>query len=192
MGMSRQTYERRFRELYDEVVRFVNSEIQEWRGWQIEVRINQISPERIVYVVEWQGQPLNAFALELLYCNGYPYIALHYDQHSHTIWRLPLKPRRKKAEFDQLGLLLTNFLEDALMTEAKRIALKEGLFAKVKNRCLFVPIGDTDFRIYYSRKDHSWWVAGQPPDPHRYECEDYHPLEFFSHLLKALVLQHSL
>ena len=191
MGMKRQTYERRFRELFNEVIGFVDNEVQEWRNRRLEVRKNQISPERIIYVLEWREQPLNAFTLELLYCNGYPYITLHYDQRSHTIERLPRKPERKSTEFGHLGFLLTYFLEDSLIAEAKRIALKEGLFAKIKDGFLFIPIGDAEFQMYYFKGAHSW-VVWHLRGSHRYECGEYHPLEFFLHLLKALVLQHLL
>jgi hypothetical protein len=191
MGMKRQTYERRFRELFNEVVGFVDSEIQEWRNRRIEVRKNQISSERIVYILEWRGQPLNAFALELLHCTGYPYITLYYDQRSHTIERLPRKPERKYAEFDHLAFLLTYFLESSLIAEAKRIALKEGFFAKIKNGYLFVPIGGAEFQVYYTKSAHCW-VVGNLRGSQSYECGEYHPLEFFSHLLKALVFQHLL
>jgi hypothetical protein len=191
MGMKRQTYERRFRELYDEVVQFVDREIQEWRNRRLEVRKNQISPERIIYVLEWREQPLNALALELLHCSGYPYIALHYDQYLNTIERLPRTPERKYAEFSQLVLLLDGFLRDTLIAEARKIALKEGLFAKIKDGYLIVPIGDTEFLIYYSRSVYSWTVI-EPQGFRDYECGEYHPLEFFPYLLKALVLQHLL
>jgi hypothetical protein len=191
MGMKRQTYERRFRELYDEVVQFVDREIQEWRNRRLEVRKNQISPERIIYILEWQGQPINAFTLELLHCNGYPYITLHYDQRSHTIGRLPRKPERKSTEFDHLGFLLTYFLENSLIVEAKRIALKEGLFAKIKDGFLFIPIGDGEFQIYYFKSNHRW-VVWHLRGSHNCECGEYHPLEVFPHFLKALALQHML
>jgi hypothetical protein len=191
MGMKRQTYERRFRELYDEVVQFVDNEIQEWRNRRLEVRKNQISPERIIYILEWREQPLNALALELLHCSGYPHIAFHYDQYLHAIERLPRTPERKYAEFSQLVLLLDGFLRDTLIAEARKIALKDGFFAKIKDGYLIVPIGDTEFRIYYSRSVYGWTVI-EPQGFRDYKCGEYHPLEFFPHLLKALVLQHLL
>jgi hypothetical protein len=100
-------------------------------------------------------------------------------------------PKGNSTEFDQLGFLLDGFLRDTLIAEARKIALKEGLFAKIKDGYLIVPIGDTEFQIYYSRSVYSWTVI-EPQGFRDYECGEYHPLEFFPHLLKALVLQHLL
>ena len=196
MGMSRETYTRKFREIFAEVVNLVEKEVNEWRKRRIEVRKDQISPDKLIYVVEWKGRALNAFALELRKdASGYPYIVLHADNRFEVINQLHRIPYKKEMEFGAFRSLLFSFIEDTILAEAKRIALQERFFAAIKGGDLFVPIGNHEFRLKYYRSDNVWrvrcdklkdcsWV--------RYECGDQHPLEFFSHLLKALALRHLL
>jgi hypothetical protein len=195
MGIKRETYERRFRELFAEVVSLVDQEVEEWRKRKIEVRKNQVSREKSIYIVEFQGRPLNAFALEFHKDNiGYPHIFLYYDYHREEIYQLHRKPNIKNAEFLNLQNLLVTFIEDTILAEAKRIALQEGLFAAVKGGDLFVPIGGYEFRLRYLGNNNSWRVRCDDLKISwtLYECGDCHPLEFFPHLLKALTLRHLL
>jgi hypothetical protein len=196
MGMKRETYMRKFRELFAEVVDLVEEEVNEWRKRRIEVRKNQISSDKFIYVVEWKGQALNAFTLELRRdASGYPYIVLHTDYRFEVISQLHRIPQRKETEFNIFRSMLVSFIEDTTLAEAKRIALQEGFFAAIKGGDLFVPIGNYEFRLRYCKYDNVWrvrcdelkdcsWVL--------YECGDLHPLEFFPHLLRVLALRHLL
>lgn len=195
MGMSRQTYERRFRELFAEVVNLVDEEVNEWRKRKIEVRKNQVSADKFIYVVEWQGRALNAFALKLCRDAGnYPFIVLHADYRFEVINQLYRIPSKKETEFDNLRNMLVSFIEGTILAEAKRIALQEGLFAAIKDGDLFVPIGNYEFRLRYYKSDNIWRVRCDELKDSlmRYECGDQHPLEFFPHLLRALALRHLL
>jgi len=196
MGMSRQTYTRRFREMFAEVVNLVEEEVDKWRKRRIEVRKDQISPDKLFYVVEYQGRPLNAFALELRKdASGYPYIALYADYRSEVINQLHRIPYKKETEFGAFRSLLFSFIEDTILAEAKRIALQEGFFAAIKGGDLFVPIGNYEFRLKYYKNDNVWRVrCDELKDCSwvRYECGDQHPLEFFPYLLRALALKYLL
>jgi hypothetical protein len=195
MGIKRETYERRFRELFAEVVSLVDREVEEWRKRKIEVRKNQVSQEKFIYIVEFQGRPLNAFALEFYKdSSGYPHIFLCYDSHKEEIYRLHRKPEVKNAQFLNFRSLLATFIEDTILAEAKRIALQEGFFAALKRGDLFVPIGGYEFRLRYLEHINSWKVKCDDLTISwaLYECGDYHPLEFLPHLLKALPLRHLL
>jgi hypothetical protein len=196
MGMSRATYERRFRELFAEAINLVDGEVNEWRKRKIEVRKNQVGADKLIYVVEWKGQALNAFALELRKdASGYPYIVLHTDYRFEVIYQLHRIPYKKEMALDAFRSLLFSFIEDTILAEAKRIALQEGFFAAMKGGDLFVPIGNYEFRLRYYRSDNVWRVrCDELKDCSwvRYECGDQHPLEFFPHLLRALALRYLL
>ncbi len=189
MGMKRETYERKFKELFAYTTKLVDNEVDKWRDYKIEVRKNEVSPTKFVYVVEWQGQPLNAFALELRKDNGgYPYILLSYDYLTEGIYRLH---RNKDEKVSSLILLLHHIIEDTIIAEAERIALKQGFFARIKSGNLFVHIGDYEFQLRYLRSDNSWrvWCNDLHIWEEIYECGNHHPLEFLPNLLKALVLK---
>jgi hypothetical protein len=195
MGIKRETYERRFRELFAEVVSLVDQEVEGWRKHKIEVRKNQVSREKSIYIVEFQGRPLNAFTLEFRKdASGYPYIALYYDYRSETIFQLHRKLGKKEAVFLNLYSWLLSFIEDTIHQEAKRVALQEGFFAGVKSGDLFVHIGDHELRLRYLKDNNGWRVKCDDLQLTwtLYECGDYHPLEFLPYLLKALVLRLSL
>jgi hypothetical protein len=195
MGMSRATYERKFKELFAEIVKLVDDEVDRWRGYKIEVRRREVSPEKLIYIVEWQGRPLNAFTLELRRdASGYPYIALYYDYRSEVIFQLHRKLGKKEAVFLNLYSLLLSFIEDTIHQEAKRVALQQGFFAGVKSGDLFVHIGDCELRLRYLKDNNGWRVKCDDLQLTWtfYECGDYHPLEFLPYLLKALVLKLSL
>jgi hypothetical protein len=194
MGMSRTTYERKFKELFTEIVKWVDDEVGRWRGYKIEVRRREVSPEKLIYIVEWQGQPLNAFTLELRKdASGYPYIALYYDHRSETIYQLHRKPGKKEVILLNLRSLLLSFIEDTIHPEAKKIALQQGFFAALKGGDLSVHIGDHEFRLRYLVDNNSWRVkCDDPLIWGKYECGDFNPLEFLPYLLKALVLRLSL
>jgi hypothetical protein len=195
MGMSRATYERKFKELFAEIVKLVDDEVDRWRGCKIEVHKREVSPEKLIYIVEWQGRPLNAFALEFRRsASGYPYIILYYDYHSEVISQLHRKLGKKEAVFLDLYRLLLSFIEDTIHQEAKRVALQQGFFAGVKGGDLFVHIGDYEVRLRYLKDNNGWWVKGNDLQLTStfYECGDYHPLEFLPYLLRALVLRLSL
>ena len=195
MGIKRETYERKFKELFAEILKLVDDEVDRWRGHKIEVRKEEVSPEKLIYIVERRGQPLNAFTLELRKdSSGYPYIILYYDYRSEVIFQLHRKLGKKEAVFLNLRSLLLSFIEDTIHQEAKRVALHEGFFAGIKGGDLFVHIGDYEFRLRYVEHSNSWKVrCDDPPTSWAlYECGEYHPLEFLPHLLRALTLRHLL
>ncbi len=189
MGMRRKTYERRFRQLFAEIVNLVDEEIRKWQERLIEVRKDQVSPEKFVYTVEWRGQPLNAFILEFREKDksGYPSILLYYDNRAEEIYQLPQKTGERMAT---LILLLRYFIKETITAEAKRVALQLGLFAGVKGDDLIVHIGNYEFRLKYLLDDHSWLV--ECDDLYIWDerkCGDSHPLEYLSDLLRAFVLR---
>jgi len=195
MGIKRETYERKFKELFAEIVKLVDDEVDRWRGHKIEVRKEEVSPEKLIYIVERRGQPLNAFTLELRKdSSGYPYIILYYDYRSEVIFQLHRKLGKKEAVFLNLRSLLLSFIEDTIHQEAKRVALHEGFFAGIKGGDLFVHISDYELRLRYLKDNHGWLVECDDPKlPWTlYECGDYNSLEFLPYLLKALVLRLSL
>jgi hypothetical protein len=195
MGIKRETYERQFRERFAEVIAEVDKEVQKWRERLIEVRKIQDSPEKFVYVIEWQGQPLDAFALEFRKdASGYPYIVFQADNREHTIYQLRRNPYKKEAEILDIICSLRFLVGDIIIAEAKKIALREGLFATLKNGALVIPIGDYEFRLIYSKNDNAWEVKCDKREISwaQYECNGCHPLDFFPHLLRALALRHLL
>jgi hypothetical protein len=191
MGIKRETYVRRFKQLFNEVVNFVDQVVADRK---VEISKTQISPDRFIYTLNWQGRPINAFMLELLYCNGYPYINIHYDGCSHTIVQLHRKAEKKESEMAQIEYMIDDFIEETILSEAKKVALEKGLFAEIKNRVLVIPFGDRNLLLRYSVEYKGWevecenlwssWVL--------HKCGDLHPLEFLSHLLRALALQYLL
>ena len=188
MGMKRETYERKFRELFDYIVKLVDNEVDKWRACKIEVRKNEVSPTKFVYFVEWQGRPLNAFTLEFQKdSSGYLHILLYYDRQKEEIYRLH---RKIDERVSPLLSLLSYFIEETITAEAKRIALQHGLFAGIKGSKLVVHIGDYEFCLLYWQGSNSWEVECY--DLHlweKYECGDSHPLEYLYELLRALVLR---
>jgi hypothetical protein len=191
MGMNRETYERKSKELFAYITELVEGEVNKWRNCKIEVRKNQVAPDKFIYLVEWRGRPLNAFVLESRKDEGgYPYILLYYDHRIEEIYRIHRKIGKKLAS---LLFSLRYFIEGTITAEAKRIALQQGLFAGIKGGDLFVHIGDYEFQLAYLQSDNSWLVRCD--DLHIgdvYKCGDCHPLEFLSNLLRALVLRHLL
>jgi len=195
MGIKRETYERKFKELFAEIVKLVDDEVDRWRGHKIEVRKEEVSPEKLIYIVEWRGQPLNAFTLEFRRnASGYPSIIIYYDCHSEEVFQLPRKLDKKEAIFLNLYSLLLYFIEDTIHREAKKVALQQGFFAGIKGGDLFVHISDYELRLRYLKDNHGWLVECDDPKlPWTlYECGDYNSLEFLPYLLKALVLRLSL
>jgi hypothetical protein len=191
MGMKRETYERKFKELFADITELVDKEVDRWRDYKIEVRKNQVSPTKFVYVVEWRGRPLNAFVLEFRKDNsGYPYILLYYDHRTEEIYRIHRKIGEKEAS---LIMMLRYFIEETIHLEAKRVSLQEGFFAGIKGGDLIVHIGDYEFRLEYWQNDNIWRVrCDELRIDEKYKCGDCHPLEFLSGLLRALVLRHLL
>jgi hypothetical protein len=190
MGMKRETYERKFRELFACITELVDEEVGRWRDCKIEVQKNQIAPDEFIYVVEWQGRALNAFALE--FCSGYPYIILHYDHHSVVISQLPRKPSNKEMELNSCRDFLISFIRNTIISEAKKVALQQGFFATIKGSSLFVTIGGHIFRLDYWVGLNGWEVRCET-DPKvlwtTYYCGNQHPLEFLASLLKSLALE---
>jgi hypothetical protein len=175
--------------LFADIAELVDNEVDRWRDCKIEVRKNQVSPTKFVYVVEWQGRPLNAFVLEFRKDNsGYPHIFLYYDHQKEEIYRIHRKIGEKEAS---LISLLCYFIEETITAEAKRVALQQGFFAGIKGGDLIVHIGDYEFRLEYLQNDNSWRVRCDDLRIwEKYKCGDCHPLEFLPDLLRALVLRH--
>ena len=190
MGMSRETYERKFREFFAEVLSLVDEEVQQWKEHQIEVRKKQINPDEFIYVVEWQGRALNAFALE--FHTPHPYIALYYDANSHAIAQLPTKPSKKEMELNTFRDLLIFFMRSTIIAEAKKVALQEGFFSRIVGNNLRVFIGSYEFTLEYWVKSNIWEVRCTS-DPkvlwEKYPCGNQHPVEFLASLLKSLALK---
>jgi hypothetical protein len=192
MGMKRETYERKFRELFACITELVDNEVDRWRDCKIEVQKNQVAPDKFIYVVEWQGRVLNAFALE--FCKstaGYPYITLHYDYHSVTISQLPRKPSNREMELNSCRDLLISFIRNTIVSEAKKVTLQQGFFAAIKGSSLFVTVGGHIFQLDYLVGLNSWEVRCKT-DPKvlwtKYYCDNQHPLEFLASLLKSVAL----
>ena len=190
MGMKRETYERKFRDLFAEVIDLVDGEVQQWREHQIEVRKNQVTPDEFIYVVEWQGRALNAFALDFhKSAGGYPYIILHCDHHSVVISQLPRKPSMK---LNSCRDFLISFIRNTIISEAKKVALQQGFFATIKGSNLFVIVGGYIFRLDYWVGLNGWEVRCETAPKvlwTTYYCGNRHPLEFLAFLLKSLALK---
>jgi hypothetical protein len=191
MGMKRETYVRRFKQLFNEVVNLVDQVVADRK---VEISKTQISPDRFIYTLKWRGRPINAFMLELLYCNGYPYITIHYDGCSHTIVQLHRKAENKESEMAQIEYMVDNFIEDTILSEAKKVALAEGLFAAIRSGGLVIPLGDHELQLRYSAEYKGWdvWCKDQRSSWVLHKCGDHHPLDFLPHLLRALALQYLL
>jgi hypothetical protein len=190
--MKRETYERKFRDLFAEVIDLVDGEVQQWRERQIEVRKNQVAPDEFIYVVEWQGRALNAFALEFRSAGGCPFITLHYDHHSVVIFQLPRRLSKKETELNRCRDLLISFIRDTIISEAKKVALQQGFFATIKGGSLFVTVGSHIFRLDYLVGLNGWEVRCETAPKvlwTTYYCSNQHPLEFLAFLLKSLALK---
>jgi hypothetical protein len=132
--------------------------------------------------------------LELLYCNGYPYITIHYDGCSHTIVQLHRKAEKKESEMAQIEYMIDDFIEETILSEAKKVALEEGLFAAIRSGGLVIPLGDHELQLRYSAEYKGWdvWCKDQRSSWVLHKCGDHHPLDFLPHLLRALALQYLL
>jgi hypothetical protein len=197
MGMKRATYEHRFRKLFGQVIRLVEDEAQGWRSRGIEVHKFSASPDKVVWAIEWEGQPLNAVAVEFCHdSSGYPYIVLYADHDKEGIYYLHRKQGKIELIFRKMRDALIRFVEDTITGEAKRIALKEGFFVvKAGTFALNVYINGCRVQVRYLLRKNAWQVwrpEVSDLNGKEFECGEQNPLRLFPAILKALVLAISL
>jgi hypothetical protein len=197
MGIKRTTYEQRFRRLYEQVIQLVEDEIQEWRSRGIKVSRLITSPHKIVWAINWDGQPINAFTVALCHdAGGYPYIVLYSDRDSEGIYAPHRKQEKLEGIFQRMRSALARFAQTTIMAEAKRIALKEGFLATMAdNHSLTVYINDCSVMLKYFLYGNAWkvWASDfKDISGEVFECGEQNPLRFFHALLKALALTVSL
>ncbi len=199
MGIKRTTYEQRFKQLYGQVIQFVEDEIQGWRSRGIEVSRLITSPHKIVWTINWDGQPINAFTVKFCHdVGGYPYIVLHSDHGSEGIYALHRKQEKLEEIFHRMKRALASFAQTTIITEAKRIALKEGFFAvtaRNSSDSLVVYINDYSVMLMYFLHGNAWkvWASDfRDISGKVFECGEQNPLRLFPDILKALALTISL
>jgi hypothetical protein len=197
MGMKRTTYEQRFRRLYEQVIQLVENEMKEWCNRGIEVSRLITSPHKIVWTINWDGQPINALSAAFRHdAGGYPYIVLYSDRDSEGIYALHRKQEKLEEIFQRMRSTLDRFAQTTIMAEAKRIALKEGFLATMAdNYSLTVYINDCSVMLKYFLHGNAWkvWASDLKDISGKvFECGEQNPLRFFHALLKALALTVSL
>jgi len=197
MGIKRTTYEQRFRRLYEQAIQLVEDEIQEWRSRGIEVSRLITSPDKIVWTINWDGQPITAFTVAFRHdAGGYPYIVLYGDREIGGIYALHRKQEKLEEIFQLMRSALADLARTTIMAEAKRIALKEGFLATmVDNYSLTVYINDCGVTLKYFLYGNAWKVQASDfkgISGKVFECSEQNPLRFFHALLKALALTVSL
>lgn len=193
--MPKITLAQRWVEFFSSVINFIDETVETWRQRKIEVSKSAPTPDRVVWAIKWEGQPVNALCACLFRPDGgsVPYIEVSCNERTVVISDLPRnrKSLPKNVRTD-LALLLDTFLFVTLTDESRRIALRKGLFATVTCGIIYLSFGGQILNLLYLTEKNAWQLTyGCAPRIIRriYDCLDDHPLEYFARLLDAIPLE---
>jgi hypothetical protein len=178
---------------FAKIVGIVDAEIRGWRGQGrgIKVRKHSSSPDEVIWTVEWHGQPIGALAARLLQRANYSCAVLLLDDYSEVIDRLHAGEDLDR-KLDALKNSVFTFLDDTILAEAKKVILKEGLFARFKDGDLAVLVNDYEFYFRYYSPSNKWRVSCKDLPEwtwKTFECPaEQNPLSFLISLIHGIVL----
>jgi hypothetical protein len=157
----------------------------------MKVRRRSPSSDEVVWTIEWHGQPIGALAARLLQRANYPCAVFLFDDHNEVIDRLhagdDLDPR-----LDALKNSVFAFLDNTILAEAKRLVLREGLFARFKDGDLAVLLNGYEFCFRYYSPSNKWRVSCEDLPEwiwKTFECPaEQNPISYLISLIHGIAL----
>jgi len=191
--MAQKTSKRQSNQAFAKIVGIVDAEIRGWQGQgrEIKVRKHMPSPAEVMWTVEWHGQPIGALAARLLQRANYPCVVFLFDDHNEVI-DLFHTGEDSNLKLDALKNSVFAFLDNTILTEAKRAVLREGLFARFKDGDLAVLLNGYEFCFRYYSPSNKWRVSCEDLPEwswKTFECPaEQNPISFLISLIHGIVL----
>jgi hypothetical protein len=195
--MAQKASKRQPNQAFAKIVGIVDAEIRGWQGQGQEIKVRKCmpSPAEVVWTVEWHGQPIGALAARLLQRANCPCAVFLFDNHNEVIDRLHAG-EDLDLRLDALKNSVFAFLDNTILTEAKRAVLREGLFARFKDGDLAVLINGYEFCFRYYSPSNKWRVSCEDLSEwswKTFECPaEQNPLSFLIFLIHGITLSVSL
>jgi len=157
----------------------------------MKIRKRMPSPNEVVWTVEWHGRPIGALAARLLQHANCPCVVFLFDDRNEVIDCLHAG-KDSDLKLDTLKNSIFAFLDNIILTEAKRLVLRKGLFARFKDGDLAVLLNGYEFCFRYYSPSNKWRVSCEDRPEwswKTFECPAWqNPLSFLISLIHGIAL----